>query len=303
MIDLVEVAISARLAEVPYADPLARRYAPVGSCDESALGSLGDDVVMCEDVERYLTAIVETAWAVLDRNFVGVYAAGSLALDAFQVDRSDVDIAVLCRDPLSDALKRELIARLRHSGLRCPARGLELVVYTEVTAQSGTREPGFELELNDGPAMDFRQTLHPVDRPAADGTFWYGLDRSILHQSGRVLSGPPAAEAFADLSADDLRSLLIDSLRWWMALPTPADDKPAAGADDAVLGACRALVRYRDGVWLSKIDAGQRLIATGYKPTKVIEQAIAARSGEPPPSGPQSRMFQRDVLEEISAPT
>jgi hypothetical protein len=97
-----------------------------------------------------------------------------------------------------------------------------------------------------------------------------------------------------------LRSLLVDSLRWWMALPTPADDQPADGADDAVLGACRALVRYRDGVWLSKIGAGRHLIATGFKPAEVIEQSIAARSGKLPPSGPQSRTFQRSVLEEIS---
>ncbi|MEU4690462.1 nucleotidyltransferase domain-containing protein [Actinoplanes sp. NPDC023714] len=256
---------------------------------------------MSEEINGYLTAVSDTARAVLAGNFVGAYAAGSLALDAFQPGRSDVDIALLCRDPLSDAVKRELIARLRHSALPCPARGLELVVYTEAVARSGTREPGFELELNDGPAMDFRQTLRPADRPAADGAFWYGLDRSILHQSGRALAGPPAAEAFADLSAQDVRSLLIDSLHWWMALPTPANDDPAAGADDAVLGACRALVRCRDGIWLSKIDAGRHLISTGYQPTEVIEQSIAARSGEPSPSGPQSRAFQRGVLEEISA--
>jgi hypothetical protein len=263
---------------------------------------VGDDVVMPEELERYLTAISETARAVLGRNFVGAYAAGSLALDAFQVGRSDVDIALLCRDALSDAIKRELIARLRHNALPCPARGLELVLYTEAAARSGTKDPGFELELNDGPAMDFRQTLQPADRPADDGLFWYGLDRSILHHSGRVLSGPPAAEAFADLSAEDVRSLLIDSLRWWMALPAPADDEPAAGADDAVLGACRALVRCRHGIWLSKIDAGRHLISTGYQPAGVIEQSIAARSGGPSPSGPRARAFQRRVLEEISAP-
>ena len=31
-----------------------------------------------------------------------------------------------------------------------------------------------------------------------DGLFWYGLDRSILHQSGLSLLGPPASEMFAD---------------------------------------------------------------------------------------------------------
>lgn len=45
---------------------------------DSWQGGLGDDVAMFGEVEGYLTAIVETARAVLDRNFVGAYAAGSL---------------------------------------------------------------------------------------------------------------------------------------------------------------------------------------------------------------------------------
>ncbi|QDQ98897.1 nucleotidyltransferase domain-containing protein [Tomitella fengzijianii] len=250
-------------------------------------------------MEPYLEALVRAARAVLGAEFVGAYAAGSLALNAFQPGRSDIDIALLCRDRLDDAVKRELIARLRHSALPCPARGLELVVYTVATAQSGTAEPGFELELNDGPAMAFRQTLHPADRPAADGAFWYGLDRSILHQCGRVLAGPPAPEAFAELPPEDLRGLLIASLRWWATLIGQADDGPTAGADDAVLGACRALVRHRDGTWLSKVDAGRRLLAAGHRPAGIIEEAIAARSGGPAPSGRQTRAFQDGVLAEI----
>lgn len=255
-----------------------------------------------QNVEEYLKSVVEIAQDVLGANFVGVYAAGSLALDAFQPGRSDIDVAVVCQDPLSGPTKQELIARLRHSALPCPARGLELVVYTVATAQSGTVEPGFEVELNDGPAMRFRQTLRAADRSAADGRFWYGLDRSLLHHSGRVLAGPPAAEVFAELSADDLRGLLISSLHWWMARSNPADDQPTAGAVDAVLGACRTLVLYRDGTWLSKVDAGRQLLASGYEPVEVIEQSVAARSGGVPPTGRQASAFQQDVLKEISAP-
>ncbi|MDO1486541.1 nucleotidyltransferase domain-containing protein [Rhodococcus rhodochrous] len=255
------------------------------------------------DVERYLEALVKAARDVLGTEFVGAYAAGSLALNAFHAGRSDIDIALLCRDPLSEPVKRELIARLRHDALPCPARGLELVAYTVATARSGTGEPGFEVELNDGPAMAFRQTLRPADRPAIDGTFWYGLDRSILHQSGRVLAGPPASEAFAELAPEKLRGLLVDSLRWWMALLGPADDRPSPGADDAVLGACRALVRHRYGRWLSKVDAGRWLLEAGYQPAETIEQSIAARSGESPPSGRQARTFQEGVLRELLAAT
>ena len=133
-----------------------------------------------------------------------------------------------------------------------------------------------------------------------DGLFWYGLDRSILHQSGLSLLGPPASEMLADLAPADLHDLLVTSLHWWMALPTPSDDHPAPGAEDAVLGACRALVRHRSQRWLAKVDAGLRLLEDGYQPADLIEESIAARSGAPPPSGGRARMFQQQVLEEIS---
>ena len=68
---------------------------------------------------------------------------------------------------------------------------------------------------------------------------------------------------FADLSPADLRALLVEALTWWLALPTPAGDEPAPGAEDAVLGACRSLVKVRHGVWLSKVAAGRRLADAG----------------------------------------
>ncbi|MER6754164.1 nucleotidyltransferase domain-containing protein [Micromonospora echinofusca] len=290
-------------------------------------------------LRRYLTDLVAAARDVLGDDLVGAYAAGSVGLGAYQPGRSDVDVALVCADALDPGRRRELVARLRHEALPCPARGLELVVYRRELARSGTPEPGFEVELNTGARMPFRATWAAADRPVEDGLFWYGLDRSILHQSGYALLGPPAAEAFADLSPADLRRLLADALRWWLALPTPPGDGPAPGAEDAVLGACRSLVRVRHGVWLSKVDAGRRLVADGRPaaPTAagqpadatadgvpvgetageagdgeavgatgdggavdVIERSIAARAGGPPPSGPEARAFQRRVLDEIS---
>jgi predicted nucleotidyltransferase len=203
-------------------------------------------------VERYLRALVDEARTVLGEELAGVYAAGSVALDAFQPGRSDIDIALVCRSELPALSKDQLVQRLRHEVLECPARGLELVVYRREVAMSGTAEPGFELELNTGACMDFRVTLQPEDRPVEDGLFWYGVDRSILHQSGLPLLGPPASETFADLAPGDLRDLLVTSLRWWIALPTLSDDHPAPGAEDAVLGACRAPVRHRSQRWLPK---------------------------------------------------
>lgn len=173
-----------------------------------------------------------------------------------------------------------------------PARGLELVVYTRVAAGSGTPDPAFEVELNTGPGMSFRATYNPADRPAADGLFWYALDRSILSGTDGSLLGPPASEVFADVRADDLRALLVDALTWWLRVP--------GDPVDAVLGACRSLVRVRDGRWLPKVAAAQRLLETGYQQADVLSAAIAARlgTGSPPP-GSAARAVQLAVRTEI----
>ncbi|MDG4796402.1 nucleotidyltransferase domain-containing protein [Micromonospora sp. WMMD1082] len=254
-----------------------------------------------EPLRRYLSDLVAVAGEVLGDELSGAYVAGSVGLGAYQPGRSDVDVALLCAGPLDRAVAGELVARLRHEALPCPARGLELVVYRREVARSGTPEPGFEVELNTGVRMDFRVSYGPADRPPTDGLFWYGLDRSILHQSGRALLGPPAADVFADLAPADLRRLIGDALRWWLDRPIPPGDVPAPGAEDAVLGACRAWVRVHHGVWLPKVGAGRRLLTEAgplvdAATTELVERSIAARDGGPPPHGPPARAFQRRVL-------
>jgi RimJ/RimL family protein N-acetyltransferase len=242
--------------------------------------------------DAYLATLVARAQEVLGRNLFGAYAAGSLALDAYEPDRSDIDVALVTAEPLSEAEKRDLVAGLRHEALAVPARGLELVVYTRAAAASGAPDPAFEVELNTGPRMPFRATYRPGDRPVADGLFWYGLDRSLLSQSHGALLGPPASNVFGDLAPEDLRNLLIDALSWWLRQP--------GDPVDAVLGACRSLVRFRSCEWLSKVAAGQRLLDVGYQPAVVIETALAARLGRgTPPSGEATRAFQRAVRAEI----
>ncbi|AYF27431.1 nucleotidyltransferase [Micromonospora tulbaghiae] len=255
---------------------------------------------MRDDIRDYLAEVVRRSRDVLGDDLVGAYAAGSVGLGAYQPGRSDVDVALVAAGPMPEPDKRLLVDRLRHGSLPCPARGLELVVYRRDVAASGTPEPGFEVELNTGATMPFRATYDPADRPAADGRFWYALDRSILRQSGRTLIGPPAADVFADPSPEALRALLADALRWWLALPTPPGDEPAPGAEDAVLGACRTLVRYRDSVWLGKVDAGLR-VAADDPDAALIRASIEARRGGTPPSGPAARAFQRRVLDRITA--
>lgn len=249
-------------------------------------------------VERYLRDLVVEARAVLRHDLRGAYAAGSVALDAYTPGRSDVDVALVTSGPLDRDTKRRLVRRLLHEALPCPARGLELVVYRREVAAAGSAEAAFEVEVNTGRSMEHRVTFRPEERPTEDGHFWYALDRDILHAHGLALVGPPAGDVFAALAAEDARSLLVTSLRWWHDRTSP-DDAPTPGADDAVLSACRALLRHRDGTWLAKVEAAERLVRDGYGPGDLLRTAIDARSGGAQPSGTRARAFQVQVLGEL----
>jgi hypothetical protein len=184
-------------------------------------------------------------------------------------------------------------------------------------AAAGEPDPGFEVELNTGSRMDFRATYAGVDRRVEDGTFWYAIDRSILAERGRAISGPPAQQIFRSVSDDALVELQIASLRWHLGLaagtdyPLDADDAGASWTDDAVLNACRAWQRIRTGHWSSKLVAGEQVLAD--RPAAsgddqapldleldldraVVRQAVAARSGAATPSVSAARGFQRQVL-------
>jgi len=105
------------------------------------------------DVRRYLDDLIAAAHSVLGDNLVGVYAAGSIGLDAFQPGRSDVDVALTVSNAVAGERKRALVAALRHENLPCPARGLELVVYREAVARSGSAVPQLVA------ALDFWQSV------------------------------------------------------------------------------------------------------------------------------------------------
>jgi hypothetical protein len=178
----------------------------------------------------------------LGDELVGVYLAGSGALGGYIHGRSDVDVAVVVRRPLDRAKKEELVASLRHEALRCPARGLELVVYAQ-----GSGVP--ELNLNSGGRMAFLATFEP----GTDSPHWFVLDRAIIAQRGLVLTGPPPAEALVQPSEDEILAALAIGLEWYR-------DRPEEPRDDAALNAVRSRAYLDTGRWASKAEAVELLL-------------------------------------------
>jgi hypothetical protein len=234
-----------------------------------------ENVVAVEEIEHlakdarveaeraYLDELVRRLRELLGPELVGVYAGGSWALGGYEPGRSDLDVAVVVRMPLTDEVAPRIVTELRHESFPCPARGLELVVYTERAARTPTVEPGFELNLNTGHGLTFR-----ADREPQPGErHWFAIDRSVLCEHGIALLGPPAADVFAPIAPNDLRPVLADVLRWY--------EREAPESEDAVLNAGRSLRFARDGTWLPKPALRAWADAEPGTNTEILGRAIA----------------------------
>jgi predicted nucleotidyltransferase len=225
----------------------------------------------------YLTEVATRLRRVLGGNLVGVYVGGSYALGGYVPGRSDLDVAAVVRERLSREAVDEVVAAVRHEALPCPARKLELVVYTQYAARNPSPEADFELNLNTGADEPFRLDT----KPQPGESHWFAIDRSILAANGVALYGPPARAVFKAPTREDLIPLLAGVLRWYR-------DHGPHGVD-AALNAGRALCFAREGVWVPKTAAAPYSLDEAIAELEALSRGAAAplRKGTRP--RPRSR--------------
>ena len=188
----------------------------------------------------------------LGARLAGVYVTGSLVLGDYVDGASDIDMLVVVNEALDDLGKRLAAAAVLRLADDCPARGLELVVYSRARLHEIERSwwheenglPGvlFDLDVNAGPKMPLSVALSQ----GARARHWYVLDVSIAREHAVALSGPAAA--LLPQVPRPLESSALDDALAWYAARSPRDPS-------SVLTACRAWRRLADGEWSSKRQA------------------------------------------------
>lgn len=168
-----------------------------------------------------------------------VYLIGSAAMGAYVPGRSDLDVMVVVDAPLSDAARDAIVARCSHQALPCPARKLELVVYTAEQVAAPARHQRWELNLNTGAG----EPLHAGADPAAEPWFWFVLDLAQAREHAVTLHGPPPAETIGAVPRELAMEALADAVAWY------ARNEPG---EPAFLAAARAWRFAETGEWSPK---------------------------------------------------
>jgi hypothetical protein len=177
-----------------------------------------------DDVQRYLSGLLERLISILHDRLIGVYGLGGLAFGDYRHGKSDLDVYVVVQTSLDINEKRAIAAECSHAALPCPSRQLEMVVISAREAFHPTSTPGWELNLNTGAD----RIDHVGLDPAAEPSHWFVLDLAIAHHSGVALFGPPASEVLGMPPASDVRTAQSEAVAWYARNDMPAETVAAA---------------------------------------------------------------------------
>ncbi|WP_406275690.1 DUF4111 domain-containing protein [Nocardia sp. NBC_00881] len=262
-------------------------------------GTLVDPQSLPAELRPYLADLVQRTRAVCGPHLVSVFAVGSIALEDYRHRRSDIDVTVVADPALPGQAVRTLAESLAHPALPCPAAGLELVVYDSDFVVRPSDEAGYLLDLNTGPLLSNRASFDSTESPA----FWYVIDRSIAHQTGRLLYGSPVRQVIAPPIRRDLFAAILASVR---------EHTNGEGhlTDNQVLNGCRSVAFCRTGRWLAKRKAAQMIAMSENDFQPLIETGLRSfqrprTAALPLPTADVRRflLWVRERVEETAAET
>jgi Domain of unknown function (DUF4111) len=202
------------------------------------------------EINAVLGVLLAGVQAILGDQFTGLYLHGSLAYGDFNSLTSDIDFLVVTEG----ALPPETFSALKDMHACLFLSGLAWSQKLE-----GAYMPKTVLRRhNPAPA--------PIPWLGEDGHFameglgsdWI-IQRWILREKGRVVSGPPQAGLIDPVSAEQLRQAVRESLREWWSPPYPSPQRFQSGEYQAyaVLTMCRSLYVLENGRVASKPQAAR----------------------------------------------
>lgn len=204
----------------------------------------------------------------------GLYLIGSIALEAYEEGKSDVDfVAVLKREPTSDEWNA-LATVLRSATDEFGAVKLDGAFWLKQHLADALQRPVLCYRFEDGQSSRAESTFSPVD-------CW------LLNQRPVVLRGNPWPEIGPAITWSDVIAYMRANLNsYWRAftyhprrLAWLLTDE---GVEWATLGVSRLWCGIQNGVIVSKVEAGQAVLAAD-RPAwaEIVGEGLALRRGEP----------------------
>lgn len=199
-------------------------------------------------VNLILDTIVSKYNEILKTNLVGIYLHGSLAMNCFNPDRSDIDFLVVIEEKLEFSTMRELIDVLLQLSENGPKKGFEMSVILRNDVGLFSYPTPFVLHYSDSHKDRYMNDSNYICGGFEDPDLAAHIVITI--ERGLCLCGKPINEVFKPILPKYYIESIINDI-------STSREDIYGNPVYFILNLCRVLCYLKDGVICSKKEGGE----------------------------------------------
>ncbi len=245
------------------------------------MGKLSMKEAIPNEVKNSLNDMAYQFKDLLKRNFVGFYVHGSIAMNCFNFQESDIDFLVVVKDSLDKKTKRRIIDLLLKATDEAPPKGFEMSIIKQSELDNFKYPTPFELHFSNSHIAKYR----------TDPKYICGNDKDpdlaahlvITKKRGICLLGKEIDQVFPEIPKEYyFDSILQDSLWSLKNISKGPDEGLCEVPVYAILNLCRVIAFIKEEKILSKFEGAEWAIKnTLDKYHNLIQQALNKYSSSP----------------------
>jgi streptomycin 3"-adenylyltransferase len=200
------------------------------------------------DINKVLNTIKERYYEILKNNLVGIYLHGSLAMDCFNENFSDIDFLVVVKENMPFEQKGKLVDVLLDLSQAGPYKGFEMSVLLEKEVQNFRYPTPFLLHYSDFHKKRYLEIPEYICGGFEDPDLAAHI--VITRARGKSIFGKPINQVFSPVP----REYYLDSIT---SDVKDAKEHIIESPVSCVLNLCRVLAFIRSGLVCSKKEGGK----------------------------------------------
>ena len=191
---------------------------------------------------------------IIGEKLIGIYLHGSMAMDCFNPEKSDIDLLVVIEDEINDVQKMEFMKQVVKLNELAPAKGLEISIVKREYCKPFVYPTPFELHFSPMHLQWFRDNSKNYVKKMKGEDKDLAAHFTIINRYGIVLYGEKIEHVFGTVSKKDY----VESI--WSDVEG-AREKIAEDPIYMILNLCRVLAFLKENLCLSKQLGGEWGIA------------------------------------------
>ena len=216
----------------------------------------------------YLKNFIDRVQSVLQENLISLYIIGSLSLDDYTEDHSDIDIFGITSRTLTDIERDQLADVLDSTNFHCPSKGLDVVLLSKHNIKNISPQPKFEFWYSTGAEW-------PKEKWEKGANTEMIIFIELCRQNGIKIFGEELK--FGTIS----KKLILDALKHIISWHKHhiLDDHHDPNGQNSVLNACRILKYAETNKFYSKTEGG-KLFLQDYPKNVTVRNVLLKRQKE-----------------------